>query len=300
MKSYLNRPEYIFRPAQIYYRIFKQNFKHINFKETILPWGAKIRIPTEPHDTVGKSIATYGIYDLSLTEVLWRLINPGETVIDIGANIGYMTSIMSKRVGNTGKVWCFEPNPEVYKELSENINNWQQKQGWDNIYAKQIALSNTRGTGVLNIPLINRGEAFIELGNSINPEANKSQACTVILERLDKFLENEQKHIGLLKIDVEGHELQVLQGAGELISKNNIRDILFEDHHGYPSNVTQLLEMHGYTIFRIWKGFWKPVLESPSKNLVHRWEPPNYLATHNPKRAAQCLKDWGWKCLSTK
>lgn len=50
-------------------------------------------------------------------------------------------------------------------------------------------------------------------------------------------------------------------------------------------------------IFQIWKGFWKPKLESPIKNLAHPWEPPNYLATLNPQRATERIKDWGWKSL---
>jgi hypothetical protein len=92
--------------------------------------------------------------------------------------------------------------------------------------------------------------------------------------------------------------MEVLQGAGELIYKHNIRDILFEEHHGYPSSVTQFLEENGYTIFRIWKGFWKPRLEDPNKNLDHPWEPPNYLATLNPIRANERMRNKGWKCLS--
>lgn len=105
LKLYINRPEYIFRPNQIFQRFFKSNLHQKNeFHSVNLPWGLNIKIPTNPNDVVGKAISSYGIYDLSLTELLWRLIFPGETALDIGANIGYMTSIMAKRVGQTGKV----------------------------------------------------------------------------------------------------------------------------------------------------------------------------------------------------
>ncbi|MDB9459528.1 FkbM family methyltransferase [Dolichospermum circinale CS-545/17] len=135
---------------------------------------------------------------MSLTEVLWRLINPGETALDIGANIGYMTSIMAKRVGKTGKVFCFEPNLEVYAELCENINNWQQNLGVNNINAQQIALSNHAGSGVLNLTSENRGEAFIDVAHDISAKSNSLvHYSTVTMERLDKVLETEQKNIGV-------------------------------------------------------------------------------------------------------
>jgi|LakMenEpi03Aug12_release.lakeMendotaPanAssembly.Ray.scaffolds.fasta_scaffold40450_5 FkbM family methyltransferase len=296
---YINRPEYIFRPISIYQRIFQQNFLGIEkFKEVLLPWGLKIKVPILINDCLSQSLLKFSTYDLSLTEVIWRLTDRGETTIDIGANIGYITSLMSMKVGEVGKVYCFEPNPEVYEELSINVRNWQN-QKYRNIYPQKIALSNYSGNAVLNLTPQNRGEVFIDKNQSISEIENRTtDACVVSLERLDKFLEKEQNYIGVLKIDVEGHEMEVLQGAGELIYKHNIRDILFEEHHGYPSSVTQFLEENGYTIFRIWKGFWKPRLEDPNKNLDHPWEPPNYLATLNPIRANERMRNKGWKCLS--
>ncbi|MFM6077934.1 MAG: FkbM family methyltransferase, partial [Dolichospermum sp.] len=280
-------------------RICQQNFLGIEkFKEVLLPWGLKINVPTLTNDTLSQSILKFSTYDLSLTEVIWRLTDRGETTIDIGANIGYITSLMSMKVGEVGKVYCFEPNPEVYEELSINVRNWKN-QRYKNIYPQKIALSSYSGNAVLNLTPQNRGEVFIDKNQSITAIENQTtDACVVTLERLDKFLEKEQNYIGVLKIDVEGHEMEVLQGADELIYKHNIRDILFEEHHGYPSPVTQFLEENGYTIFRIWKGFWKPRLEDPNKNLEHPWEPPNYLATLNPIRANERMRNKGWKCLS--
>ncbi len=298
LKHYINRPEYIFRPWQIYHRLFGRNSSSTNkFQEIILPWQLSIKIPIFTNDSLLKAISIYGIYDLVLTEVIWRLIEIGETAIDIGANIGYVTSIMSVKVGKTGRVWCFEPNPEVYKELTINIESWKIK-GYDNISPQQIALSNYSGNGVLNLTPKNRGEVFIDTSQKVvNIQANSKEACVVNIERLDNFLEKEKNNVGVLKIDVEGHELEVLQGAGNLICKHHVRDIIFEEHNSYPSPLTDFLESNGYTIFRIWKSFWRPILESPSKNLIHPWEPPNYLATLNAERATERIKDWGWKCL---
>jgi FkbM family methyltransferase len=295
--NYLNRPEYIFRPLQIYRRLLRyRNQETTKFENILLPWGVTIKISPSSNEVVGRSLCLMGIYDLIVTEVLWRLIEGGETAIDVGANLGYMTTIMATKVGKTGKVWCFEPNPEVYQELSENVVNWQETLGWNHINTQQIALSNQSGLGILSVPTNNREEAALVSHSDQQNQENRSENHTVTLARLDEIFKNSSP-IGLMKIDVEGHELEVLQGASELISQQQIRDIIYEDHHGYPTPVSQFLEEHGYTIFRIWKGFWQPLLEPPTKKLVHQWEPPSYLATQEPARAIELLKKSGWSSL---
>lgn len=307
LTNYLQRPEYILRPAQIYRRIQCLFNKNTNkFEDILLPWDLKITI--RPQDVIGQSIRGMGIYDLSVTEVLWRAIDRAETCIDIGANIGYMTSIMAKRVGEKGSVYCFEPHPEIYEELSQNIKNWQINNGSHQIKAQQIALSNKSGAGVLNIPLNfkqNRGTATLFSSKEVDGSQdynNLSAAYTVPLSTLDKLIENDRQ-IGVLKIDVEGHELEVLQGASELIKRDRIRDIIFEEHASYPSAVTLFLEAHGYTIFRIGKGFWKPLLKSPmvsQLNCLPYWEPPSYLATKDPSRIVKRMQRRGWYSLMGK
>ncbi len=300
LTNYLNRPEYFFRPHQIYHRLVPPPNNEANEFATVrLPWDVTIKIRPSPTEVVGRSLWAMGIYDLIVTEVLWRLIDRGETAIDVGGSIGYMTTIMAQRVGETGKVWCFEPNPEVYQELSENIKIWQETLRWNQIDARSIALSNYSGVGVLNIPKNNREEAYLtsSLDGTDAPSNEKLfKSYTVSLERLDDLLKTNDP-IGVMKIDVEGHELEVLQGASRLMAKQQIRDIIYEDHSGYPSPVSQFLEEHGYTIFRLWKGFWKPLLEPPSKKLIHPWEPPSYLATKARSRTIERVQKRGWSSL---
>jgi FkbM family methyltransferase len=297
LPNYFNRPEYVFRPWQIYHRLLRSGNKETNRIEDIqLPWNVTIKICPSSNEVVGRSLWLMGIYDLVVTEILWRLIVSDETVIDVGASLGYMTTIMAKKVGQIGKVLCFEPNPDVYKELTENVSNWQKNLAWNQINTQQIALSNKSGVGLLSVPSTNREEAALVSSSNLQSLEDISESYTVTLARLDEILKTSV-NIGLMKIDVEGHELEVLQGATELISNQQIRDIVYEDHSGYPTPVSQFLEQHGYTIFRIWKGFWKPLLEHPSKKLVHQWEPPSYLATKEPTRAIELLKKRGWSSL---
>lgn len=298
--NYLNRPEYIFRPLQIYRKILHSYHQPENqVKNILLPWNIPIKVCPSSTEVVGRSLWAMGIYDLVVTESLWRLIDLGETAVDVGGNIGYMTAIMAKRVGKAGKVWCFEPNPDVYEELLDNLKNWKETLGWSQIEAQKIALSNQSGMGVLRIPLRNREEASLASPQEVMTiQENESlyKNYTVSLARLDEIL-NLDTLIGVMKIDVEGHELAVLHGATQLIQKKRIRDIIFEDHQGYPSPVSEFLEQQGYTVFRIWKGFWKPLLEAANKKLLHPWEPPSYLATLDVSRTLERFKKRGWNSL---
>lgn len=295
---YLNKPEYIFRPRQIIRNIYWK-FKKYNVAavEVVLPWGMKIKIC--PSEAIGRSIWTMGLYDLSVTEVLWRLIDPGDVAIDVGANIGYMTSIMIKRVGRTGKVWCFEPHPQLYQELVENIKLWKGLFEETQIQTQMLALSDYSGEAVLEIPKDfdkNKGTASILSSNELSKHKLAIKRYTVPLIKLDEIYTGAEE-IGILKIDVEGHELNVLQGANKLISESRIRDIIFEDHNGYPSSASQFLKNSGYMLFQILKGFWKPLLKPPDQKHFHPWEPPNYLATKSPLRATERLKKSGWQSL---
>ncbi|MGD2181245.1 FkbM family methyltransferase [Lusitaniella coriacea] len=291
--DYLNRPEYVLRPIQIYRRLMRPVGQEVReFQQVLLPWGVSMRICPYPEEVIERSLWIMGIYDLCLSEALWRLIDPQAVVLDIGANIGYMTSIMAHRTGEGGRVIGFEPNPEVYEELRQNLAQWQEEKGWNWIELRAIALSNKIGVGTLGIPSQNRGMAAILETETVPGQ----QTYTVTTQTLDSFWKSSDT-IGVLKIDVEGHELKVFEGATQLLRQQKIRDILFEEHQYYPSPATDFLERYGYTIFRVWKGFWKPVLYPATYNAVHRWEPPNYLATIDPERAKERFKARGWQVL---
>lgn len=292
---YLNRPEYFFQPKQLLKRIALNLTKKNTNEQVLLPWGTRFTASLDSKNKVNHSLFIKGIYDLSVTEVIYRLLMPAETAIDVGANIGYLTSLMADRVGNQGKVMCFEANPMVYHELCQMIKN----HGWDYVIPSQIALSNQSGSGYLVVKLDNTGEGYLSTESDFN-KLDDSDVTTysVNQSRLDQLdLLPNIACIHLIKIDVEGHEREVLEGAGEWISQGKVRDIVFEEHRDYPNETTKLLESFGYTIFRIRKGFWKPILAAPEQLWRHPWEPPNYLGTLEPDRAMRLLNPHGWQSL---
>lgn len=242
-----------------------------------------------------------GVYDLCVTEALWRLIDPGETAIDVGANIGYMTSVMAKRVQETGKVFSYEPHPEIYEELCENKILWQEASGWCQITTQNVALSNASGIGVLGLPSHfseNRGVAL--LLDEIDAQAMGNPCrCHVTLARLDDLM-NDDHPVSIIKLDVEGHELKVLQGGQKVLTRH-VRDIVFEEHSNYPTEVTCFLKERGFTVLRIRKEIWGPRLEFPARKPggpLLPWDPPSYLATKDPLRAMKRMQKRGWQSLA--
>jgi|GraSoi2013_115cm_1033766.scaffolds.fasta_scaffold05929_4 FkbM family methyltransferase len=80
------------------------------------------------------------------TEVLWRLVAPGDTTIDGGANIGHMSSILAHRAGLSGRVLAFEPHPQTFERLKRNVQKWT---GVAPIELHNLALSGCRGQATL-------------------------------------------------------------------------------------------------------------------------------------------------------
>ena len=291
IKRLIRRPELIFRPIQIIKRLKWIFSKNLEPKTVSLPWG--MTIEACPKDRIGSSILKTGTYDTALLECLWRLIDSNETCLDIGANHGLMTGLMAKATGVNGKVIAFEPHPEIFTTLEKNVSEWSNTHCISIIETKNLAVSDNQGNAELLIPNefeSNKGSASIAEKNANEIRGRINVPTTT----LDSQFHNMDLSIGVCKIDIEGHEEAALNGAKELLKGKIIRDIVYEDHSGYPSNVSNLLEAYGYKIFLLRKGLFKPMLLNPE---THRYELPNFLATLEPKRALKRFKKLGYRTL---
>lgn len=291
----INKPEYIYRPKQILRRLVGNPPRP--FEEKVLPWGLMIRF--RPHETLGSNLWRSGVYELAVSETIWRLVDPGDIAIDVGANIGYMTSLMAARTGITGLVHSFEPHPEVYAELSTNVARWKRVKGIGSLYLHNAALSNQTGTTELYASSTfesNRGTASIV---SKGEDGERGKVFIVQTACLDDVVD-EPCTVGFMKIDAEGAELTVLNGCHRLLKQRRIRDIIFEDHNEYPTQTTQLLLSHGYTLFRIGKSIRGVLVQPAALPAVHgSYDAQNFLATTNPERVLSRLKTNGWNVLKS-
>jgi len=293
------KPEYFYQPKVALQRLlpFKQP-ETAEFVEKKLPWGMSIRVrPLEEH---GQILSTLGVIDLAVTETLWRVTEPGELVVDVGANIGSMTAVLAQRVSASsgGAVWSFEAHPEIFEELKYNVEQWKKQLDHTQIIIKNLAVSDQAGFVKLSIPESfnnNRGLASV-ITNDENSQAVflTIESCTLD----DVFIGQE---IGVLKIDVEGHELKVIEGAKNLLQEGRIRDCIFEEHREYPTPVTTYFENMGYKVLKINKNFNKPVLLDPDSKLVGTyWQPKSFIATSNIERLRSLFQKPGWQSLRQK
>lgn len=251
-----------------------------------LPWDCTIRACSA--ETIGRSIATQGVYDLPVTEAIMRLADPGDTALDVGANIGYMSLVLARSVGPRGRVASFEPSPTVFPVLRMNVDNWKSL-GIAPIEIHGLALSESDGEGHLGFPANsdeNWGLATLEIRDGGIP---------IQLRRLDSA---EPEGAGIMKVDVEGHEASVFAGASGLLSRKRIRDILFEEHEPYPARSHSILLDHGYQLYRLTRSTGRPLLLPASAPGRQAYLPSNFLATADPARAESRFRAPGWQALS--
>jgi FkbM family methyltransferase len=226
------------------------------------------------------------VYDLAVTETIMRLTDVAETALDIGANIGYMSLVLAMSTGPRGSVLSFEPNPDVLPRLRTNVNHWRSLQIAP-IEVNAIALSDRDGQGHLGFP-----SGYDQNTGLASLEANGSVPVSVC--RLDSL---GIGRIGVMKVDVEGHETAVFAGAQNLLAKGLIRDILFEEHQPYPAGSHEVLLGHGYEIFRVTRSTWRPLLLPPESMPRQAYLPSNFLGTRDPARARSRLQPRGWYAL---
>jgi FkbM family methyltransferase len=175
-------------------------------------------------------------------------LRAGNTFWDVGANVGWFSLLASKIVGPNGRVFSFEPSPEVFKLLSANIR------GLHSIRAIQCGVGNADAVTEFAAQGTSMAGSFVEEVTKINqcfaPEI-PIRKVEVTIRKVDT-LAKELARPHLLKVDVEGFEVEVLKGAKELLS--TVRPILIIEIHppqlslsgGSEALLFQLLTDHGY------------------------------------------------------
>ena len=257
-----------------------------------LPWGMDLVV--DPAEALGAIVLRNAVYELAVSEIIYRLSDPGDVALDIGANIGYMTSIFAARVGLAGTVIACEPHPGLFKRLSSNVETWMKtSSALPAIRPMEVALSDHSGKAQLSVP----PEFDVNMGTAGLVEDGGGNSIEVTAVQLDKLIPAGSS-VGVAKIDVEGHEARVLAGGQQTLSNQRIRDLVFEEHRGYPSAATSLLESMGYRIFGIEQRLRRLVISDPSEaRAPHDGSPPNFVASCQPDRLITRLAPAGWRTL---
>ena len=162
---------------------------------------------------IGRSLDIYGEWCEGELVALFQVVQPGHVVIDVGANIGTHTVPLAKKVTETGMTLAFEPQRQAFNYLTANlvVNNLL------NVATFQNAVSDT--AGVLHLPWRDPRLAF-NFGGVKLEESSEGEPVDVLT--LDHF---GLERVNLIKVDVEGMERKVLEGAAATIKR--ARPVLF-------------------------------------------------------------------------
>jgi len=156
---------------------------------------------------IGWSFLAYGEFSPDEVKFLQSLVSPGDVVVDAGANLGAIAIPLAQKVGPTGRILCFEPQPRVFELLA--LNRMQTE--LDCIDARMLAVGSAPGELVL--PELDYGHPNNFGGVSLQREG---AGIRIPVEPIDAF---RLSSVRLLKIDVEGMEREVLEGARDTIER---------------------------------------------------------------------------------
>jgi FkbM family methyltransferase len=262
-----------------------------------LPWGALIEVNTR--EGIGRELLHQNIFDIAVSEAAWRLLKPGDLAVDVGANIGYMTSLFAARVASSGRVEAFEPHPRIFAKLRHNAQSFVPGRTGVRISLQDIALGSRDGSAKLIEPPIfgiNEGASTVT-HDAVAPEPGGNNGFEVRTARFDSLFPGER--VALVKIDVEGYEAEVLAGAERALAQRRIRSIIYEAHDCERSSVHALLSGYGYSLFGIGHDLFGPKLTpgSAAPSVDRAWESPSYLATLDPVGVQRALHSRGWQVL---
>ncbi len=177
--------------------------------------------PSDPG--VAGAILNGGQYETENLDVLFSFVRPDTVFVDLGANVGVFSLLIAKRVRSSGAVYAFEPQKHLASLLRRSafMNGLGSLEGDGIIRTFEVGASDKNGTVGFVIPGEHLG------GGRVIPDAHAPHRISVV--RLDDFL-GDGFCCDLVKIDVEGHELQALRGMQKILSNSRHVKVLFENH----------------------------------------------------------------------
>jgi FkbM family methyltransferase len=208
----------------------------------------KVRCPTiYDFDLVlerggSRAVYSYGFYEPGTLDVMRRILRPGDFFVDAGASVGLMTLYASKLVGSSGRVLSFEPLPRRFTLLTESV----RLNNADNVRLFNLGLGREPGVATIFTDRVSP---------SLIPAEGSTRGESVQVERLADVLAREKiSAVRMIKIDVEGSELAVLQGCHSVLSGARPPALCVEYgvyDRGSDQLITFLKSLPGYRLFNL-------------------------------------------------
>lgn len=191
-------------------------------KIAVHPNAPSFLLKVVPSDFIDQKILQFGYYEPEVVEACIKQLRPGDIFWDVGANIGLHSFFVKNNFRDAVSVFSFEPNPHAMRRLLESkvLNQLD-------VTPVNLALSSSAGVQKLSIASVgNPGLSSLNPWNGV--EYDQLVFCG-LLDANTLISSGGFPVPNVIKIDVEGHELEVLKGFGRVLEDEKIRAIVFED-----------------------------------------------------------------------
>lgn len=221
--------------------------------------------------------------DSIMTKFVKKEIKEGDTVLDLGANIGYWTCLLAELVGDKGHVYAFEPEPNNFELLKKNV----EINGYRNVTLEQKAVSNKTGKTKLFI-------SDVKTDHRIYDWFGHQDSIEIDAVRLDDYFKGKKVIIAYIKSNLQGADFAALQGMLSLIKEAKNLKMIVEYHPdtmlefgSEPREFIDLLTYEGFKLYDVGRCEMKPIVPheifkkyAPGKNLG-----TSFLCIRTPQRS---------------
>ena len=191
---------------------------------------------------IGASLEAYGEFSGVEADLIEALVAPGDVVIEVGANIGALSVGIAKKLGPRGRLFAFEPQRVVFQMLCANI----ALNSLFNVECLWMAVGAQRGMVVVPEMNFSKKQNFGGL-SIVGAQTGHPVPCETLDGLLDS--DSDRDRVRLIKIDVEGMELDVLSGARRLIMKSRPMIYLENDRREKSAALITLLGELNYDLY---------------------------------------------------
>jgi FkbM family methyltransferase len=231
---------------------------------------------------VSKQIRAVGSWEYRNGATLLKLVKPGDTVVEIGANYGYYALLMGHVLKGNGKIYAFEANPVVYDKLAQSVqlNNMQ-----DTVQLRNIAIADKAADAYIVYDTSDIGTGYL----ITDAEKLATVKAPWVYKKIDTIplsaaLPADLEKIDILRMDIEGSEYLVLMGAQELIERNPNITIVTEWDNRYLQRfgaVSDLVDYLASQKFRFWSIDKQGLVEMTAEQMLNLATPRDVVISRN-------------------
>jgi FkbM family methyltransferase len=213
--------------------------------------GGTMRVHTG--DTIGCVVAVSGVWEPSITAVLRGVLTRGDVFVDVGAHIGYHTLLAAGLVGEQGRVYAFEPSPERHADLVANL----ARNAISNVTAFELAGGERESVGTLFLaPGTNTSASTMVARAAREASAGRERREVRVVPVQDCIAGEDLGRVRVVKVDVEGFEIEVLRGLDRILGGRSPLAVVIEISPEWAAEspgpfVDRLCREHGFALWRV-------------------------------------------------